>query len=31
VDDMRVAIKRTVDGSNAERLDIAGVQAMLGV
>ncbi len=31
VDDMRVAVKRTVDGSNAERLDIAGVQAMLGV
>ena len=30
VDDMRVAIKRTVDGSNAERLDIAGVQAMIG-
>ena len=31
VDDMRVAAKRTVDGSNAERLDIAGVQAMLDV
>ena len=31
VDDMRIAVKRTVDGSNAERLDIAGVQAMLGV
>ena len=30
VDDMRVAVKRTVDGSSAERLDIAGVQAMLG-
>ena len=30
VDDMRIAIKRTVDGSNAERLDIAGVQAMIG-
>ena len=29
VDDMRVAIKRTVDGSNAERLDIAGVQGLL--
>ena len=29
VDDMRVAVKRTVDGSNAERLDIAGVQALL--
>ena len=29
VDDMRVAVKRTVDGSNAERLDIAGVQAIL--
>ena len=30
VDDMRVAVKRTVDGGNAERLDIAGVQAILG-
>ena len=29
VDDMRVAVKRAVDGSNAERLDIAGVQAIL--
>ena len=29
VDDMRVAVKRTVDGSNTERLDIAGVQAIL--
>ena len=29
VDDMRVAVKRTVDGSNAERVDIAGVQAIL--
>ena len=29
VDDMRVATKRTVDGTNAERLDIAGVQALL--
>jgi hypothetical protein len=29
VDDMRVAVKRTGDGSNAERLDIAGVQAIL--
>ena len=29
VDDMRVATKRTVDGNNAERLDIAGVQALL--
>ena len=29
VDDMRVATKRTVDGTNAERLDITGVQAIL--
>ncbi len=29
VDDMRVATKRTVDGTNAERLDIVGVQAIL--
>ena len=29
VDDMRVAVKRTVDGNNVERLDIAGVQAIL--
>lgn len=29
VDDMRVAVKRTVDGSNAERVDIAGFQAKL--
>ena len=29
VDDMRVATKRTGDGSNAERVDIAGVQAIL--
>ena len=29
VDDMRVATKRAGDGSNAERLDIAGVQAIL--
>ena len=29
VDDMRVATKRTVDGTNAERLDTAGVQALL--
>ena len=29
VDDMRVAVKRTVDGSNAERVDIAGVLAIL--
>ena len=29
VDDMRVAVKRAGDGSNAERLDIAGVQAIL--
>ena len=28
-DDMRVAVKRVGDGSNAERLDIAGVQAIL--
>jgi hypothetical protein len=29
VDDMRVAVKRAGDGSNAERVDIAGVQAIL--
>jgi hypothetical protein len=29
VDDMRVSVKRAVDGSNAERVDIAGVQAIL--
>jgi hypothetical protein len=29
VDDMRVAVKRAADGSNAERLDIAGVRAIL--
>jgi hypothetical protein len=29
VDDMRVSVKRAVDGSNAERVDIAGVQAKL--
>ena len=29
VDDMRVAVKRVGDGSNAERLDIVGVQAIL--
>ena len=29
VDDMRVAVKRAVDGSNVDRLDIAGVMAML--
>ena len=29
VDDMRVATKKTSDGSNAERLDIAGVLALL--
>ncbi len=29
VDDMRVSTKRTGDGSNAERVDIAGVQAIL--
>ena len=29
VDDMRIATKRTGDGSNAERLDISGVQALL--
>ena len=30
VDDMRVAVKRTGDGSNAERADISGIQAILG-
>jgi hypothetical protein len=29
VDDMRVAVKRTVDGSNAERADISDLQALL--
>ena len=29
VDDMRVAVKRTVDGSNAERADITDLQAIL--
>ena len=29
VDDMRIATKRTSDGSNAERADLAGVQALL--
>jgi hypothetical protein len=29
VDDMRVATKRTVDGSNAERADISDLQALL--
>ena len=29
VDDMRVAVKRTVDGSNAERADISDLQAIL--
>ena len=29
VDDMRVAVKRTVDGSNAERADINDLQALL--
>ena len=29
VDDLRVATKKTSDGRNAERLDIAGVQAIL--
>ena len=29
VDDMRVAVKKTVDGSNADRLDIAGVESLL--
>ena len=28
VDDMRVAVKRTVDGSNAERADISDLQAL---
>ena len=31
VDDMRVAVKRTVDGSNAERADINDLQALLNV
>ena len=29
VDDLRVAVKRTVDGSNAERADISDLQALL--
>ena len=29
VDDMRVAVKRTVDGSNAERADISDLQVLL--
>ena len=29
VDDMRVAVKRTVDGSNAERADITDLRALL--
>ena len=29
VDDMRVVVKRTVDGSNAERADISDLQAIL--
>ena len=29
VDDMRVAVKRTVDGNNAERADISDLQALL--
>ncbi len=29
VDDMRVAVKRTVDGSNAERADISGLRTIL--
>lgn len=29
VDDIRVATKRAADGSNAERMDIAGLQALL--
>jgi hypothetical protein len=29
VDDMRVAVKRTVDGSNAERADISDLQALI--
>ena len=31
VDDMRVAVKRTVDGSNAERADIRDLKALLNV
>ncbi len=31
VDDMRVAVKRTVDGSNAERADINDVQVLLNI
>ncbi len=31
VDDMRVAVKRTVDGSNAERADITDLQALLNL
>jgi hypothetical protein len=31
VDDMRVAVKRTVDGSNAERADINDLQALINV
>ncbi len=30
VDDIRVATKRAADGSNADRLDIEGVKALLG-
>ena len=29
VDDMRVAVKRTVDGSNAERADISDLKVLL--
>ena len=29
VDDMRVAVKRTVDGSNADRADISNLQALI--
>jgi hypothetical protein len=31
VDDMRVAVKRAVDGSNAERADIRDLQALINV
>jgi len=31
VDDLRIATKRTVDGSNAERADISDLQALLDV
>jgi hypothetical protein len=31
VDGMRVATKKTSDGSNAERLDISGLKALLNL